>query len=155
MNKIYIALFFILYFQYCSSIEVGEQIRLPDPEITGGMTLNEALNNRKSSRDFDETKKIDLQTLSQALWSCNGVNRPNGYRTTPSATSWFPLIIYAFLEDGVYRYEQKENMLTKVVDGDKRSKTGTQKEVVTKAAVNFIIFGDFKKKSSMEMMNIK
>jgi nitroreductase len=150
MNKIYIALFFILYFQYCSSIEVGEQIKLPDPEITGGMTLNEALNNRKSSRDFDETKKIDLQTLSQALWSCNGVNRPNGYRTTPSATSWFPLIIYAFLEDGVYRYEQKENMLTKVVDGDKRSKTGTQKEVVTKAAVNFIIFGDFKKKSSMD-----
>ena len=150
MKKIYIALFIFLYFQYCLSVEVGETIELPEPETTGGMTLNEALNNRKTSRDFDGTKKIDLQTLSQALWSCYGVNRPNGYRTTPSAKSWFPLIVFVFLEDGVYRYEPKENMLTKLIDGDKRSYTGDQKEIVTNASVNFVIFGDFKKKSSMD-----
>ena len=150
MKKIYIALFIFLYFQYCLSVEVGETIELPEPETTGGMTLNEALNNRKTSRDFDGTKKIDLQTLSQALWSCYGVNRPNGYRTTPSATAWFPLIVFVFLEDGVYRYEPKENTLTKLVDGDYRSYTGTQQAIVTNASVNFVIFGDFNKKSSMD-----
>ena len=150
MKRIYIALLIILYCQYCLSIEVGEQIKLPEPETTGGMTLNEALNNRKTSRDFDGTKKIDLQTLSQALWSCYGVNRPNGYRTTPSATSWFPLIVFVFLDDGVYRYEPKENMLTKLLDGDKRSYAGTQKAIVNNASVSFVIFGDFNKKSSMD-----
>ena len=150
MKQFYIAFFIILYFQYCLQVEVGEKIELPEPETTGGMTLNEALNNRKTSRDFDGTKKIDLQTLSQALWSCYGVNRPNGYRTTPSAKSWFPLIIYVFLEDGVYKYEPKENVLTKILDGDQRSYTGTQKAIVNNASVNFVIIGDFKKKSSMD-----
>ncbi len=150
MKQFYIAFFIILYFQYCLQVEVGEKIELPEPETTGGMTLNEALNNRKTSRDFDGTRKIDLQTLSQALWSCYGVNRPNGYRTTPSAKSWFPLIIYVFLEDGVYKYEPKENVLTKILDGDQRSYTGTQKAIVNNASVNFVIIGDFKKKSSMD-----
>ena len=150
MKKFYIAIFIILYFKYCLTTEVGEKIQLPEPEIVGGMTLNEALNNRKTSRDFDGTKKIDFQKLSQALWSCYGVNRPNGYRTTPSATAWFPLIVYAFLEDGVYKYEPKENMLTKVLDGDQRSYTGSQKAIVNNASVNFIILGDFNKKSSMD-----
>lgn len=150
MKTIYIALFIILYFQFCLSTEVGEKVQLPEPETSGGMTLNEALNNRKTSRDFDGTKKIDLQTLSQALWSCYGVNRPNGYRTTPSAKSWFPLIVYVFLDDGVYRYEPKENMLTKVLDGDQRSYAGSQQAIVTNASVNFVIFGDFNKKSSMD-----
>ena len=150
MKKIYIVLFIILYFQFCLSTEVGEKVQLPEPETSGGMTLNEALNNRKTSRDFDGTKKIDLQTLSQALWSCYGVNRPNGYRTTPSAKSWFPLIVYVFLDDGVYRYEPKENMLTKVLDGDQRSYAGSQQAIVTNASVNFVIFGDFNKKSSMD-----
>ncbi len=150
MKTIYIALFIILYLQFCLSTEVGEKVQLPEPETSGGMTLNEALNNRKTSRDFDGTKKIDLQTLSQALWSCYGVNRPNGYRTTPSAKSWFPLIVYVFLDDGVYRYEPKENMLTKVLDGDQRSYAGSQQAIVTNASVNFVIFGDFNKKSSMD-----
>ena len=150
MKQFYIAFFIILYFQYCLQVEVGEKIELPEPETTGGMTLNEALNNRKTSRDFDGARKIDLQTLSQALWSCYGVNRPNGYRTTPSAKSWFPLIIYVFLEDGVYKYEPKENVLTKILDGDQRSYTGTQKAIVNNASVNFVIIGDFKKKSSMD-----
>lgn len=150
MKTIYIALFIILYLQFCLSTEVGEKVQLPEPETSGGMTLNEALNNRKTSRDFDGTKKIDLQTLSQALWSCYGVNRPNGYRTTPSAKSWFPLIVYVFLDDGVYRYEPKANMLTKVLDGDQRSYAGSQQAIVTNASVNFVIFGDFNKKSSMD-----
>lgn len=150
MKTIYIALFIILYLQFCLSTEVGEKVQLPEPETSGGMTLNEALNNRKTSRDFDGTKKIDLQTLSQALWSCYGVNRPNGYRTTPSSKSWFPLIVYVFLDDGVYRYEPKENMLTKVLDGDQRSYAGSQQAIVTNASVNFVIFGDFNKKSSMD-----
>ena len=41
-------------------------------------------------------------------------------------------------------------MLTKVLDGDQRSYAGSQQAIVTNASVNFVIFGDFNKKSSMD-----
>ena len=154
MKQFYMIILLCLYFQCIFSYEVGDIIQLPEPQKDRGMTLNEALNNRKSSRDFDNTKKIDNYLLSQALWSCYGVYRPNGYRTTPSAVAWFPLIIYAFLEDGVYKYNPLDNTLTVVLLGDYRAKTGTQ-AYVAKAAVNFVVIADFKKKTSMDDENKK
>ena len=147
MKQFYIIILPCLYFQCIVTYEVGDIIQLPEPKKDGGMTLKEALNNRKSSRDFDNTKKIDNYLLSQALWSCYGVNRPNGYRTTPSAQGWHPLIVYAFLEDGVYKYNPLDNTLTVVLLGDHRAKTGTQ-DYVSKAAVNFVVVGDLNKKTS-------
>ena len=153
MKQIYMIILLCLYTQYIVSYEIGDIIQLPEPKKDGGMTLKEALNNRKSSRDFDDTKKIDNYILSQALWSCYGVNRPNGYRTTPSAQAWHPLIIYAFLEDGVYKYNPLDNTLTVVLLGDHRAKTGTQ-AYVAKAAVNFVIVGDLNKKTTYDS-NVK
>ena len=147
MKQIYMIILLCLYTQYIVSYEVGDIIQLPEPQKDGGMALNEALNNRKSSRDFDETKKIDHYILSQALWSCYGVNRPDGHRTTPSAQAWFPLIIYAFLEDGVYKYNPLDNTLTVVLLGDHRAKAGTQ-AYVAKAAVNFVVIGDLNKETT-------
>ena len=114
------------------------------------MPINEALNKRKSSRDFEPSSELTPELISQALWSCYGTNRPNGYKTTPSATGWFPLIVYAFLEVGVYKYEPKNNTLTKILSGDYRYLTGTQTSLVTKARINFIFVADFKKPSSMD-----
>ena len=51
-------IFLYFYFQCIVSYEIGDIIQLPEPQKNGGRTtLNEALNNRKSSRDFDNTKK--------------------------------------------------------------------------------------------------
>ena len=149
MKQIYMMILLCLYPQYIVSYEVGDIIQLPEPQKNGGMTFNEALKNRKSSRDFDDTKKIDNYILSQALWSCYGVNRPNGYRTTPSAQAWHPLIIYAFLEDGVFKYNPLDNTLTVVLLGDHRAKTGTQ-AYVAKAAVNFVVIGDLTKETTYD-----
>ena len=149
MKQIYMMILLCLYTQYIVSYEVGDIIQLPEPQKNGGMTFNEALKNRKSSRDFDDTKKIDNYLLSQALWSCYGVNRPNGYRTTPSAQAWHPLIIYAFLEDGVFKYNPLDNTLTVVLLGDHRAKTGTQ-AYVAKAAVNFVVIGDLTKETTYD-----
>ena len=149
MKQLYTIILLCLYIKFIATYEVGDTIQLPDPEKDGGMPLNEALNNRKSSRDFDGSKKIDNYILSQALWSCYGVNRPNGYRTTPSAVAWFPLIIYVFSEEGVFKYNPLDNTLTVVLIGDYRAKTGTQ-PFVDKAAVNFVVIADYNKKTSMD-----
>ena len=53
----------------------GQQaISLPAPQITGGMPLMQALQNRKTTRAFRE-QALPMQTLSNLLWAAFGVNR--------------------------------------------------------------------------------
>ena len=57
---------------------------MPEPKKEGGMPLYEALNKRRSLRDFDDSIKVPYEILSQALWSCYGFNDEK-HRTVPSA----------------------------------------------------------------------
>ena len=150
MKNFYIIFITILLFKYCYFLTSDDIIYLPEPEKEGGMPLNEALSKRKSSRDFDPSIEITPEILSQALWSCYGTNRPNGYKTTPSAVAWFPLLVYVFVEDGVYQYNATNHSLIKLLSGDYRIMTGTQTAVVTKAGVNFIFIADYNKPSSLD-----
>ena len=149
MNKFFFTFAILLLFNFCTNIEVGETIKLPEPDREGGMLLYKALSLRKSSRNFDETKDISITTLSQALWSCYGIGETTS-RTVPSSKGWYPFIIYVFLESGVYQYNPEKHTLTKLFDGDHRSKTGTQTSVVTKAAVNLVFVGDLQKETIMQ-----
>ena len=151
MKKSFIILFSLIIVSNCQlGIKLGETYLLPEPEITGGMPLYEALSKRQSQRQYDETKKLSPQLLSQALWSCYGANRDNGFKTTPSAVAWFPLIVYVFLEDGVYKYDPSNHSVNKFLEEDYRYMTGTQTDIVTTAAANFVFIADFKKESSMD-----
>ena len=149
MNKFFFTFAILLFFNFCTNIEVGETIKLPEPDREGGMLLYKALSLRKSSRNFDETKDISITTLSQALWSCYGIGETTS-RTVPSSKGWYPFFVYAFLKDGVYQYNPETHELTKLFDGDHRSKTGTQTSVVTKAAVNLVFVGDLQKETIMQ-----
>ena len=150
MNQYLLSLAILLLFGICNNTEVGEIIQLPEPKREGGMPLYEALNNRKSSRDFGESIEVSLETLSQALWCCYGVNRDGSFRTVPSAKAWYPFLIHVFVEDGVYLYNPEGHSLTKLFDGDYRYITGTQPEIVTKAGVNLVLVSDLNKPSRIE-----
>ena len=127
-----------------------ETIKLPDPVKEGGMPLYEALNKRHTQRDFDPTKKVTPEIISQALWSCYGINRPDSkLRTVPSAKAWLSLKPYVFLEEGVYLYNPGDHSLTQVLEGDYREYTGTQ-DFVKDARIDFVFICDFKKKSAMD-----
>ena len=78
MKRVCIIFAIILLFHYSICIEDADIIQLPEPEKEGGMPLYEALSKRQSLRNFTPDKKIDIKVLSQALWSCYGVNRSNG-----------------------------------------------------------------------------
>ena len=128
---------------------VDELFKLPEPLKNGGATFNEALSERKSSRDFDNSKLLTLQQVSQALWTCDGPNRKDGHRTSPSAVAWYPLEIYVFLEEGIFYYNATEHALITKKKGDYRKLAGGQK-FVADARMNFVILGDFEKKSSLD-----
>ena len=118
-------------------------IKLPDPKTEGGMPLMQALNQRKSGREFSP-QKLSPPVLSNLLWAAWGVNRPDGHRTAPSARNMQEIDVYVATSDGLYLYEPKQQQLRKILDEDIRAATGAN-EYVKDAAANLVYVADLAK----------
>ncbi|MDR0812142.1 MAG: SagB/ThcOx family dehydrogenase [Paludibacter sp.] len=125
------------------TLDKFETIALPAPDTLGGIPLLAAMQHRKTDRQFDE-KNLSLKHLSEILWAANGVNRPDGKRTVPSAMAKFPIITYAFLANGVYLYSPENHTLMPVIEGDFRELTGMQ-PFVKIAPLNLVFIADYTK----------
>ena len=94
-------------------------IKLPEPQKTGGMPLMEALNNRKTQRNFSE-RELSHQQLSNLLWAATGVNREDGRMTAPTASNHQQMVIFVALKNGVYQYFPQTHELKLHLAGDHR-----------------------------------
>ena len=101
-------------------------IVLPGFEKSGTMTLDQALLSRATSRNWDGAKELTPDQLSRILWAADGVNRPDGRRTSPSAMAGYPVDIYACLAQGVYKYNLTKHTLDKLLDKDIRKEVPIQ-----------------------------
>lgn len=116
-------------------------LALPAPERVGGLPLLEALDERRSGRQF-RPEPVPLSVLSNLLWAADGINRPEtGGRTAPSALNAQEIAVYVALASGVYVYEPKAHVLNRVADGDARRVTGYQ-QFVDEAPVELIFVAD-------------
>ncbi|MCL2888422.1 MAG: SagB/ThcOx family dehydrogenase [Elusimicrobia bacterium] len=97
----------------------AQTIELKKPQLKKGLPVMQALSERKSTREFS-SKELDMQTISNLLWAANGVNRPDGKRTAPSAMNRQDIDVYICMADGAYLYNAKENQLEKVSSEDCR-----------------------------------
>lgn len=88
----------------------ASDIKLPAPNITGGMPIMDAFKNRQTNVKFAKNA-IPLQMLSDLLWAADGENRPDGKRTAPSASNAQVLTVYAALADRIYKYDPKTHSL--------------------------------------------
>ena len=149
MKRYFFSLAILLLLNFCFNSDIGDIIELPEPQREGGAPLYEAVNNRKSQRDFNNSIKVSAEIISQALWVCYGV-REGKFRTVPSAKAWYSLLTYVFLEEGVFKYNPTGHNLIKLFNGDHRALTGTQTSVVTNARINFVFIANFRKKSAMD-----
>lgn len=122
--------FLALYFSACSPadngtlpLEDGMKITLPEPKYDSETSIEEAILNRRSIRDYTG-QSLTLQDVSQLLWAVQGITGPNGFRAAPSAGATYPLEIYIMVGDvegiagGIYRYEPQQHELVKVLDGE-------------------------------------
>lgn len=100
-------------------------IGLPRPRSHGPLSVEEALLQRRSTREY-ASEALTLGEVSQLLWAAQGLTAEWGGRTAPSAGALYPLEVYLAvgsvqgLSAGVYRYEPRGHTLDRVRDGDVR-----------------------------------
>ena len=127
-------------------------IKLLAPQTKGGMPLMEALNDRKTMREFSSTE-LPLQVISDMLWAARGINRPDsGNLTAPTAMNMQEIDVYVAKADGLYLFNAKDNILIPVLSEDIRTVTGRQ-PFVKDAPVNLIFVADLSKMSRLSPEN--
>ena len=116
-------------------------VKLPEPDKNVPMTLYQALQQRKSVREYSN-KDIDDMKLSQLLWAAVGINRPDGHLTAPTAVNAQDISVYVCRKDGAYLYVAKDNALKKVSDKDLRKAVAGFQSFAAEAPVCFVIVSD-------------
>jgi SagB-type dehydrogenase family enzyme len=128
-----------------STVELNletDTVELPPPALSTAISLEQALQNRRSSRAF-RPDALPLETLSALLWVAFGINRRDGAgRTAPSAHDWQGIDVFVVLPEGAYRYDAEGHRLLLVKAEDLRSSTGVQDFVAT-APLNLVYVADF------------
>ncbi len=123
---------------------------LPQPKLSGLLSLEEALALRRSVRDFKD-ERLPIELIGQLLWAGQGITEPNeGFRTAPSAGAVYPITLYLITPEGVYRYNAADHSLDKHFDEDVRRKlaeAALDQQWVQQAPCNIIITGSRKKLS--------
>ena len=126
--------------------EVEMAIKLPEPDHHGEVSVEEALLERRSIRDYTG-ESLTMGEVSQLLWASQGITDSRGLRTAPSAGALYPLEVYVVVGDvvnlskGVYRYDPVEHALIKVLDGDARKElagAALGQEYVEKGAIDVV-----------------
>jgi nitroreductase len=130
---------------------LAQEVRmLPNPRKEAGSPLMQALQLRRSTRQFSP-RPLPPQVLSDLLWAAYGVNRPSGDRTAPYWRHIMVIDVYAAMADGVWLYDPTQHTLRPHFETDIRALTGLQDFVAT-APLNlvYVAHGDRMKDISPE-----
>jgi SagB-type dehydrogenase family enzyme len=129
---------------------------LPSPQLTGNVSVEEAIQNRRSIRHFTN-ESLSINNVSQILWAAQGItDNQSSLRAAPSAGQVYPLELYliigsggvAGLDEGVYHYVPSNHTLEKIINGDLRadlSSIANGQPWVKDAPVNILITGNYLK----------
>jgi SagB-type dehydrogenase family enzyme len=129
--------------------EVMKEMTLPPAKTTGQMSLEEAIQKRKSVRKYSG-KELTLEQVAQILWAANGANPRKNFiaRNVPSAGGIFPMTVYLLDKNGVYRYQPLNHSLALVKEGDKRkelTEAALGQRFISQAPVDLVITADVAK----------
>lgn len=134
LTNVIIALFII------SSMQAQEMkiIKLNAPNKTRGEAVMKVFNERHSDREY-AIEMLSPQDLSDLLWATNGINRPDGKRTAPSAKNVQDVDVYVIMKEGAYLYDAKAHALTPVAAGDHRGLVAGGQDFVKQAPLSIVL----------------
>jgi len=137
-------------------IIVTGTVDLPEPQITGNMSVEQAIWGRRSVRRYTN-EALTLQDISQLMWAAQGItDQETKFRAVPSAGRTFPLEVYLSvgrdgvkgLNEGVYHYNPFNHSLEQILGNDVRpelSQAANGQPWVKEAPVSIIITGNYQK----------
>lgn len=130
------------------------RVKLPHPRPDGVMSVEKALRERRSVREYRKGRGMTMEEVSQLLWAAQGITHPDGLRTSPSAGAMYPLEIYLVsgdvqgLSSGVYRYDPLGHDLVETASGEKRkqlSVSSLDQAAVQDAPILIVVAAVFEK----------
>ncbi len=128
--------------------------KLPKPRLKGEMSVEEAVQRRRSRRHFTQAP-LTLEQLGQLLWCAQGITDAGGRkRAAPSAGATYPMEIFVAvgprtvgdLEAGVYRYVPAGHELEEVFGGDIRaeiSEAALGQDFLESAPLDILMAADY------------
>jgi SagB-type dehydrogenase family enzyme len=124
------------------------QISLPVPSAEHGLTTEEAIQRRRSTRDYSGAR-MTLPELSRLLYHVGGINNERWgtrLRTAPSSGALYPIELYAVvhavdgLSAGLYHYGVQNHSLAQLRVADLREavvRQGVMQDFIGQANVVF------------------
>lgn len=141
MKNLLVTFLFLSSFALMNAQQL-KPIRLNEPNKKRGLPVMQALEQRKSVREYAD-KNVSLQDLSDLLWAANGINRPEtGHRTAPSAMNKQDIRLYVITKEGAYQYEPAKQSLKPVATGDLRPLVASSQDFVKQAPVCIVLVSD-------------
>lgn len=141
MKKIAFILTILSFITVSMQAQNLKEIQLNQPDKTRGTSVMQALSDRHSDREYAD-KPLSLQDLSDLLWAANGINRPDGKRTAPSALNRQDIDIYVINAEGAYLYVPQSNSLRPIAKGDYRKAVAGGQDFVQTAPVSLVLVSD-------------
>ena len=132
----------------------AERVGLPDPRGLKGMSLEGAIQARRSHRTY-RAEPLSLEEISRLLYAASGItDRTRGFRAAPSAGALYPVETYpvvhnvAGLERGIYHYVPQEHALEWLQAMDVRAAmvvAGVGQEMIGRAQACFVLSAIFQR----------
>ena len=113
-------------------------LALPPRPAASGADLVVALEQRRTTREFAATA-LSPEDLSAILWAANGVNRPDGRRTAPTASNRQYIELYLVGETGAWRYDAPAHALVPVTAANVKDRMARQAHVAAASHVLVIV----------------
>lgn len=123
-------------------------IQLTDPDLTGPISLEEALAKRRSVRQFS-SQPLKRTQISQLAWAGQGVTEPQrGLRTAPSAGATYPIELLFATPEGLFVYRPADHSLMQIGNQDIRTglaAAASRQESIAGAGCDIIVTGSVRK----------
>ncbi len=126
-------------------------INLPMPDHSQSITLDNALSDRRSVREYQNTS-ISAPEISNLLWAAQGITDPQtGNRSAPSGQKIYPITLHVAISrgtdipPGVYAYHATEHQLVKELDapGEQNLVDVLGQKSVASAPVCIVMSGNY------------
>jgi len=123
-------------------------IQLPEVNLAGSITFEQALAKRRSVRQFS-VQPLKFEQIGQLAWAGQGITDPEtGWRTAPSAGETYPIDLYFAIPEGLFVYRPANHSLEQTLDQDVRGRLAAaagMQQAVANAGCDIIVAGSVRK----------